>query len=179
MAKMSVSVYSVDKLLKQMDYETVPPQTNATEALHSSTMHSEESDDTDSKCSSPVNSHSSEPLDIRNASNLSQDILQTMIQSCRRFAASEQMTTGCECRSEGKQGQEGRCEKCTEKRFNINLSESYQKDKCNTIINEPVKPVLKFSVSAILSGTKSSSDDRAVKNGHRNGKQAVKKKCFN
>lgn len=180
---MSISVFSVDKLLKPMDYETAaaavpPPQSSP---LDTATMHSDS--DSDSKCSSPVNSHHSESLDVRNASNLSQDILQTMIQSCRRLAANE--LTRCECSDEDRKKSrnnnrgegDGKCDKCANaKKFNLSLSDSFQKDgnKCNTIISsEPVKPVLKFSVSAILSGTKSSNEERIFKGTNRNGKKGA------
>lgn len=176
---MSISVFSVDTLLKPMDYETAT-QTPPTTVQQLDTMHSES--DTDSKCSSPVNSHHSEDLRSGSVSNLSQDILQTMIQSCRRLAANE--LTRCECsvsdegpdrKNSGSNSSLGaKCEKCAAKKFNLHLSESYQQDKCNTIIDEPVKPVLKFSVSAILSGTKSSSEERILKNS-RNGKQESEK----
>lgn len=162
---MSISVFTVDKLLKPMDYETVTAASTAPVPPLDAAMHSES--DSDSKCSSPVNSHNSEE---QNASNLSQDILQTMIQSCRRLAANELQR--CECHDDNdKRIQSEKCEKCAaKKKFNLNLSESYQQDKCNTIIDAPVKPVLKFSVSAILSGTKSSSEERILKGGIRNGK---------
>lgn len=190
---MSISVFSVDKLLRRpplpMDYMETAAATQKTTITPPGTaldiaMHSDGSD-TDSKCSSPVNSHNSESLDVvRNGSvsNLSQDILQTMIQSCRRLAANELVR--CECSSSADQDDQDRkisasnnniirdkCEKCAAKKFNLNLSESYQQDTCNNTIidSEPVKPVLKFSVSAILSGTKSScSEERILKSG-RNG----------
>lgn len=174
---MSTSVFSVDNLLTTsppMDYEITGTATARTGRSTVDAMHSEsDTEDTkDSKCSSPVNSHNSESLDVRNASvsNLSQDILETMIQNCRRIAAN------CDCGGGG-DNQDKRsikmCEKCAAtKKFKLNLSESFQSEKCNTIIDEPVKPVLKFSVSAILSGTKSSStDDRLLKS--RNGKKGM------
>ena len=166
-----------------MDYETVATPTSVVTAGptvpgNSDTMHSDS--DTDSKCS-----HNSESSDVRNVPNLSQDILQTMIQSCRRLAANELTVAAaavrCECSRnlvdvdrKLASGDVQKCEKCVGAKFSLNLSESFQKDKSNTIINEPVKPVLKFSVSAILSGTKSSpSDDRILKSSSRNGKKAL------
>lgn len=171
---MSTSVFSVDNLLTPMDYEITATSTARTSRNTLDAMHSEsDTEDTkDSKCSSPVNSHNSESLDVRNASNLSQDILETMIQNCRRIAAN------CDCGGGGgdnkdKKNSAKMCEKCAAaQKFNRNLSESFQSDKCNTIIDEPVKPVLKFSVSAILSGTKSSSTDERLQKS-RNGKKVV------
>lgn len=186
---MSISVFSVDKLLTPMDYETAtaaaangrrpersqqrqrsPVLREEEEEMHSG---SDTEDTKDSKCSSPVNSHNSESLDMRNSSvsNLSQDILQTMIQSCRRLAercdcAATNATAAVE---DEKRRSVKKCEKCIAgQKFNLNLvsRESFQSpspdDKCNTIIDEPVKPVLKFSVSAILSGTKSSSNEERL-----------------
>lgn len=169
---MSISVFSVTKLMQPMDYGTIPeppPSTTMTSQVMD-TMHSES--DTDSKCSSPVNSHHSESLDIRNASVSSlshQDILQTMIQSCRRLAANDAIRCSeCSDSGDGPVMVSEKCERCAaKKKLKFSISES---NKCNTIINEPVKPVLKFSVSAILSGTKTSSDDRILKNSSRNGK---------
>lgn len=170
---MSISVFSVDKLLNPMDYTATAMDT----AMHSE---SDTEDTKDSKCSSPVNSNNSESLDVRNSSvsNLSQDILQTMIQSCRRLAANSELTR-CGCGDQPspphsdqdrKAGGVGKCEKCGAAKFNLNLrindSDSFKKDKCNTIIEEPVKPVLKFSVSAILSDTKSCTDERLLKTRH-------------
>lgn len=183
---MSISVFSVDKiLLKTMDYETAAAAAAVptNRSLDDEAMHSESSD-SDSKCSSPIDSHNSDPLDVRNGSNLSQDILQTMIQSCRRLAANE-LSVRCECdsndgdRKRNNREEDGKCEKCSAKMMlkkkKFNLSESFQQDKCNTIIdNAPVKPVLKFSVSAILSGTKScsASEERILKsNNNRNGEE--------
>lgn len=172
---MSISIFSVDKLLNPMDYTATAMDT----AMHSE---SDTEDTKDSKCSSPVNSNNSESLDVRNSSvsNLSQDILQTMIQSCRRLAATSDLTR-CECGDQHQDRKAGvSCEKCGAGKFNLNLrindSDSFKKDKCNTIIDEPVKPVLKFSVSAILSDTKSCNDDRLLKTRH--GKREFKSGAF-